>query len=348
MVGVAHVVLGDDEILHGGFQPVVAEDDGDFLDPHAVVDQAGGQGAAEPVRMHVLDAGIPFQPLQEGADSAGGHPFRALPDEQGGEIVFPFRKIPEQVHGRHVAEVDLPLLRTLAVHDALKRGEIHVGPVQGAHLADPASGGQQEVQHGAVPVGSTGLGQTLDVRIGERAADRLRTLDGRDIRAGIVFEQSLPVQPAEEAVIHGAVSLHGALGGSGGPDFHEIPADVEDRHLGKRHLHGVDQPVDAVPVPLDRLLRPAFDLFCREVRADQLGVVDAVQCSGGRLDLVLIDGGGDDAHRIVQLIFRQFFAELRRDLPDQNGLFSFRHVSHLLLDYILILVHCQEGGRKNF
>ena len=145
----------------------MAENDGDLLNAHAVVDQVCGQGAAEPVRMYVLDAGLLFQPFQEGSNAAGCQPFRPLAHEQGGEIVLPFCIIPEQIHGSHVAEVDLPLFRSFAVHDALERGEIHVGPVQGADFADPASGGEQKKEDGAVPVGFAGLGQALDIRLRE-------------------------------------------------------------------------------------------------------------------------------------------------------------------------------------
>ena len=331
MVRVLHVRLGQIQVLHRGIEPVVSEDECHFLDPHAVVEQVCGQRAAEAVRMDVLDAGFLLQLLQHEADPARRHPRRPLPCEERGGIVLPFGEVPGDHHAGDVAEVYFPLLRALAGDGAFHELQVDVRAVQGANLADPAAGGEQEVEDRAVACGLAVLAQAFDVRVGKGFSLLLHVLDRRDVRARILRQKAFAVQPAEERAVHGAVSFHGTVGRAGFLHVGQVLSDVEDGDGFDGDGDGGQEPADHVPVMIQSLLRTTFDLLRRKESVDHFVRVSAASGFRGLLDLKVSQRGGDDTHRGNKLIVREFRAESGRDPADQNGFIGIGHFSHLPL-----------------
>lgn len=280
----------------------MAQDGRDLLDRHSVGDHGGGQRAAEFVRVHMVHAGSCCQGLQHDPDAAGLQPFLPLADEQRRVVILTGAQVPAEVHGRDVIKVHRALLVPLAQDKHFLVLKIQILPVQLSDFADPATGGKQERQQRHVPGRRAGGLELFEIHRRVRLPDLLRDFDGAQVGHGVLFDQALPPQPAEEAAEDLALALQGAVRDSAGllfcqPGPEMVHGDAPDRHGEIRK-----QAADNVPVPLHRLLAAVLNEQGR-----QPGLEEVIRTGGGGLDdgfqFVVLQGVGND---------REHAGEIRR------------------------------------
>ena len=278
----------------------MAQDGRDLLDRHPVGDHGGGQGAAELVRMNVIDAGSCCEGLQHDPGTAGLQPFMALADEQRRVVILTGAQVPAEVHGGDVIKVHRALFVALAQDQHFLVLEVQILPVQLSDFADPAAGGQQEREQGHVPGRSAGGLQLFEIDGSIRFPDLLRDFDGAQVCDRVLLDQALTPQPAEEAAEDLALALQGAVRDSAGlllrqPGPEMVHSDAPDRHGEIRQ-----EPAHDIPVPLHRLLAAVLDEQGRQPGLKQV-IGSGGGCRAAGLQFVVLQRVGHDSENAGEI-----------------------------------------------
>ena len=264
------VSVVDIDVFHGGIDLLMAEDPRHLLNRHTSQDQLCCQRPPEPMRMHILHARPVSDLIEHCPDASRLEPDRSFPEEQRSAAALSALQILLQVESCHIIQIDLSLLIALAEHGALHTLEVDIADIEVAHLADPAAGAQQEEYDRLVPERFAGILQLLDLHIGEGLPHFLFLLYRCEIGARIRFDQTFPVQPAEQRIVNIPISGQRAFFNSTVLLCHQEAPQMVDRDVPDRHLHTLQHFTDHIPVMLYCLFRAPGNPLCIHEDPDQI------------------------------------------------------------------------------